>query len=176
MASQAEALRERGNIGAAFTYNEPLVGYEYVRDAAMEERKRGMKNILVTNGAFTEETEEAVLPYIDAMNIDLKGFTEDYYEKLGGDLETVKAFIKKAVRACHVEITTLVVPGENNSVDEMRKLAEWVAALDCEIPLHVTRFFPRWKMRDREAADVGNVYQLAEEAGKYLKYVYTGNC
>lgn len=91
-------------------------------------------------------------------------------------METVKAFIKKAVRACHVEITTLVVPGENNSVDEMRKLAEWVAALDCEIPLHVTRFFPRWKMRDREAADVGNVYQLAEEAGKYLKYVYTGNC
>lgn len=176
LASQAEALEDRGNIGAAFTYNEPLVGYEYVRDAAMEVRKRGMKNILVTNGAFTEETEEAVLPYIDAMNIDLKGFTEDYYEKLGGNLETVKAFIKKAVRACHVELTTLVVPGENNSVDEMRKLAEWVATLDCEIPLHVTRFFPRWKMRDWEAADVGNVYQLAEEAGKYLKYVYTGNC
>ena len=151
------------------------MGYEYVRDAAMEVRKRGMKNILVTNGAFTEETEEAVLPYIDAMNIDLKGFTEGDYEKLGGDLETVKAFMEKAARACHVEITTLVVPGENNSW--MRcGMGEWVAALDCEIPLHVTRFFPRWKMRDREAADVGNVYQLAEEAGKYLKYVYAGNC
>ena len=96
LAKQAEALRTRGNIGIAFTYNEPLVGYEYVRDTAREVRKRGMKNILVTNGAFTEETEDAVLSYIDAMNIDLKGFTESYYKKLGGDLETVKAFIEKS--------------------------------------------------------------------------------
>ena len=176
LAKQAEALRTRGNIGIAFTYNEPLVGYEYVRDTAREVRKRGMKNILVTNGAFTEETEDAVLSYIDAMNIDLKGFTESYYKKLGGDLETVKAFIEKAVKVCHVELTTLVVPGENDSVSEMQNLAKWTASLRCEIPLHVTRFFPRWKMQDREAADVRKVYQLAEEAGKYLNYVYTGNC
>lgn len=176
LAKQAEALRTRGNIGIAFTYNEPLVGYEYVRDTAREVRKRGMKNILVTNGAFTEETEDAVLSYIDAMNIDLKGFTESYYKKLGGDLETVKAFIEKAVKVCHVELTTLVVPGENDSVSEMQNLAIWTASLSCEIPLHVTRFFPRWKMQDREVADVRKVYRLAEEAGKYLKYVYTGNC
>lgn len=176
LAKQAEALRTRGNIGIAFTYNEPLVGYEYVRDTAREVRKRGMKNILVTNGAFTEETEDAVLSYIDAMNIDLKGFTESYYKKLGGDLETVKAFIEKAVKVCHVELTTLVVPGENDSVSEMQNLSKWTASLSCEIPLHVTRFFPRWKMQDREAADVRKVYRLAEEAGKYLNYVYTGNC
>ena len=77
-------MRTRGNIGIAFTYNEPLVGYEYVRDTAREVRKRGMKNILVTNGAFTEETEDAVLSYIDAMNIDLKGFTESYYKNWEG--------------------------------------------------------------------------------------------
>ena len=176
LAKQAEALRTRGNIGIAFTYKEPLVGYEDVRDTAREVRKRGMKNILVTNGAFTEETEDAVLSYIDAMNIDLKGFTESYYKKLGGDLETVKAFIEKAVKVCHVELTTLVVPGENDSVSEMQNLAKWTASLSCEIPLHVTRFFPRWKMQDREVADVRKVYRLAEEAGKYLNYVYTGNC
>lgn len=176
LAQQAEKLKARGNLGVAFTYNEPLVGYEYVRDTAREVRRRGMKTILVTNGAFTEETEEAVLPYIDAMNIDLKGFTEAYYKKLGGDLETVKAFIAKAAGVCHVELTTLVVPGENDSAGEIQELAEWVASVDYEIPLHVTRFFPRWRMTDQKATEVEAVYRLAGEAGKYLKYVYTGNC
>ena len=178
LASQAEALRERGNIGAAFTYNEPLVGYEYVRDAAMEVRKRGMKNILVTNGAFTEETEEAVLPYIDAMNIDLKGFNESYYEKLGGNLESVKRFIARASGDCHVELTTLIVPGENDSIEEMEEEAGWIASLagGAEIPLHITRFFPQYRIKDKEATDVELVYRLAETAKKYLNNVFTGNC
>lgn len=119
---------------------------------------------------------EELLPFIDAMNIDLKGFTEEYYERVGGDLDTVKTFIARAVRECHVELTTLIVPGENDGVKEMEAEAKWIASLGREIPLHVTRFFPRYRMTDREATDVGRVYELAEAAGRYLEHVFAGNC
>ncbi len=176
LAELAEALRGRGNIGVAFTYNEPLVGYEFVRDTARLVRRRGMKNILVTNGTAELPVLEELLSCIDAMNIDLKGFTRDYYRKLGGDLDTVKAFIKRAAQVCHVELTTLIVPGENDSLEEMERQAGWIAGVDPDIVLHVTRFFPRYRMADRKATDVELVYRLRDAAGKYLKHVYTGNC
>ena len=176
LADLAEDCRGRGNIGVAFTYNEPLAGYEFVRDTARLVHERGMKNVLVTNGTAKLPVLEELLPYIDAMNIDLKGFTEEYYRKLGGSLETVKEFIRRAAKECHVELTTLIVPGENDSAEEMEREAEWIASVDSEIVLHVTRFFPRYRMTDREATDVGEVYRLRDAAGKYLKYVYTGNC
>lgn len=176
LAELAEALRGRGNIGVAFTYNEPLVGYEFVRDTARLVRRRGMKNVLVTNGTAELPVLEELLPCIDAMNIDLKGFTRDYYRKLGGDLDTVKAFIKRAAQVCHVELTTLIVPGENESLEEMERQAGWIAGVDPDIVLHVTRFFPRYRMADRKATDVELVYRLRDAAGKYLKHVYTGNC
>ena len=138
--------------------------------------EHGMKNVLVTNGTAKLPVLEELLPYIDAMNIDLKGFTEEYYRKLGGSLETVKEFIRRAAKECHVELTTLIVPGENDSAEEMEREAEWIASVDPEIVLHVTRFFPRYRMTDRKATDVGEVYRLRDAAGKYLKYVYTGNC
>ena len=172
----AETFRGRGNIGVAFTYNEPLVGYEFVRDTAGLVRQRGMKSVLVTNGTAELPVLEKILPYIDAMNIDLKGFTRDYYRKLGGDLDTVKAFIKRAAQVCHVELTTLIVPGENDSVEEMEQQAGWISAVDPDIVLHVTRFFPRYRMTDRKATDVELIYRLRDVAGKYLKHVYTGNC
>lgn len=176
LAELAEALRGRGNIGVAFTYNEPLVGYEFVRDTARLVRRRGMKNVLVTNGTAELPVLEEILPYIDAMNIDLKGFTQDYYWKLGGDLDTVKDFIKRAAQVCHVELTTLIVPGENDSEEEMEQQAGWIAGVDPDIVLHVTRFFPRYRMKDRSATDVKTIYRLRDAAGKNLKYVYTGNC
>lgn len=176
LAELAEDLRGRGNIGVAFTYNEPLVGYEFVRDTARLVRRRGMKNVLVTNGTGEIPVLEELLPCIDAMNIDLKGFTQDYYRKLGGDLDTVKAFIKCAAQVCHVELTTLIVPGENDSLEEMERQAGWIAGVDPDIVLHVTRFFPRYRMADRKATDVELVYRLRDAAGKYLKHVYTGNC
>lgn len=168
--------REKENIGVAFTYNEPLVGWEYVLDTAHLVKEAGMKNVMVTNGTASPEILEKLLPYIDGMNIDLKGFSEEYYRKLGGSLTVVKEFIKRAAADCHVELTTLIVPGENDSISEMEEEVRWIASIDREIPLHVSRFFPRYKMQDRPATEVANVYALADAAGKYLKYVYTGNC
>ncbi|MBQ9459874.1 MAG: AmmeMemoRadiSam system radical SAM enzyme [Oscillospiraceae bacterium] len=176
LASLALELRERGNIGAAYTYNEPLVGYEYVLDCARAVRERGMCSVLVTNGTIEEAPWRALLPYIDAVNIDLKGFTEAWYRRLGGDLETVKRNIALAVEFCHVEVTTLLVPGENDSEEEIRALSSWLASVSPDIPLHLSRFFPRYRMTDRPATDVETVYRLAQAARGALRFVYTGNC
>ena len=181
LADLAEQLKTRGNIGIAFTYNEPLIGYEFVRDTAKLAHEKGMKNVLVTNGTAALSVLEELKPYIDAMNVDLKGFTDRYYsEVLGGDRKMVMDFIEAAAGFCHVELTTLIVPGENDSEEEMRELSAWVSRLrnpDGEsIPLHVSRFFPRFHMQDRGPTDVRTVYRLAEVARENLEYVYTGNC
>ena len=184
MADIAEKCRERGNIGIAFTYNEPLIGYEYVRDTAMLIREKGMKNVMVTNGTADIKILDEISPYIDAMNIDLKGFSQGYYrDVLGGDLEMVLYFIKKAVKTCHVEITTLIVPGENDSEEEIREISGWIAGLkDAKgntigksIPLHISRFFPRFHMTDRDATEVRSIYRLSEVARDSLDFVYPGN-
>ena len=173
---QAVRLREQGNIGVAYTYNEPLVGYEYVRDCAIQVHQAGMANVLVTNGTISETPWRALLPLIDAVNIDLKGFTEHWYKQLGGDLETVKRSITLAAGICHVEISTLIVPGENDSEEEMRALSAWLASVSPEIPLHVSRFFPQHCMQDRPPTPVQRIYRLAEVARENLRHVYTGNC
>ena len=185
LADAAVRLKSQGNIGLAFTYNEPLIGWEFVRDTGRLIHAAGLKNVLVTNGTAELPVLEALSSVVDAMNIDLKGFTGRYYaEVLGGSLETVKSFIARAAQLCHVELTTLIVPGENDSEEEMRALTAWVAALTDadgavigpEIPLHVSRFFPRFRMTDRPATDVKTVYRLAEVARERLRHVYTGNC
>lgn len=175
-------MRFRGNIGIAYTYNEPLVGFEFVRDTAKLAHERGLLNVMVTNGTADLRVLEEIGPYIDAMNIDLKGFTETFYSRLvQGNFDMVREFIKEAVRICHVELTTLVIPGENDSVTEIRNLSGWIAGLSgmcsgSEIPLHISRFFPCFHMNDRAATSVNQVYRLAEAAREKLRYVYTGNC
>lgn len=176
LAGKAKELERAGNIGVAFTYNEPLVGWEYVRDTARLARKMGMENVMVTNGTASLEVLEELLPYINAMNIDLKAFREESYRKLGGDLETVKAFIVRAAAGCHIELTTLIVPGENDDTAEMEEEARWIASVGKDIPLHVTRFFPRYQMMDKDATEVAEVYRLAETARRYLTNVFVGNC
>ena len=179
LAQIALSCRDRGNIGVAFTYNEPLIGYEYIRDTAKLVHEQGMVNVIVTNGTADLQVLAELAPYIDAMNIDLKGFTDRYYnEVLGGDRAMTMAFIEETAKHCHVELTTLIVPGENDSEDEMRSMTEWIAGLTngVEIPLHISRFFPRFHMTDRDATKVRLVYRLADVARERLRYVYTGNC
>lgn len=175
LADMARQLQPRGNIGVAYTYNEPMIGFEYVRDTARLVRDLGMKNVVVTNGAFTEETLLEVLPYIDAFNIDLKGFTQAWYRELGGDLETVKRFIIRAVQRSHVELTALIVPGKNDSEDETRELSRWVASVGRAIPLHITRFFPRRDYADKSLTDIALLRRLAVVAGESLETVVVGN-
>ncbi len=172
------ALRERktGNIGIAFTYNEPLVGYEYVYDCAALAREAELKTVLVTNGTVCEEPLRKLLPHIDAMNIDLKAFSQEKYEALGGWLDAVKTTIALSAKACHVEVTTLVVPGFNDSEEDMEAEAAWLASVDPDIPLHVSRFFPRYRMRDRAPTPVSTIHRLRDIAKEHLNYVYTGNC
>jgi pyruvate formate lyase activating enzyme len=185
LAGIAEEYCGRGNIGIAFTYNEPLVGYEYVRDTAKLAHEKGLLCVLVTNGTASLPVLEEIAPHIDAMNIDLKGFTDRYYrEVLKGDRQMTMAFIREAVKRCHVELTTLIVPGENDSREEMLELSAWVAGLrdvyggkrGREIPLHISRFFPRYRMTDRGPTDVKRIRELTEAAGQNLKFVYPGNC
>lgn len=176
LADKAAELIPRGNIGVAYTYNEPLVGYEYVRDCAAAVHDRGMVNVLVSNGTIEEQPWRELLPYLDAANIDLKGFTSEWYRRLGGDLDTVKRSIALAAERCHVEVTTLLVPGENDCTTEIRALAKWLASVNPDIPLHLSRFFPRYQMQDHLPTPVERVYQLAEDARNWLTYVYTGNC
>ena len=181
----AYQYRGRGNIGVAYTYNEPLIGYEFVRDTAKLVKDLGMKNVLVSNGTAELSVLEEILPYIDAMNIDLKSISEaTYRDVLKGDLAMTKAFIGRAVKDCHVELTTLIVPGMNDSEEEMRERSGWGAGLTDRdgnvigerVPLHISRFFPRYRMTDRAATDVDKVYALADIAREKLRYVYTGNC
>ena len=177
----AVKTKDRGNIWIAFTYNEPLIGYEYVRDTAKLAKNEGLKTVMVTNGTAELPVLAELAPYIDAMNIDLKGFTDRYYANvLGGSRKQVTAFIEEAVKHCHVELTPLIVPGENDGEEEMRELSAWVGQLrnpDGEsVPLHLSRFFPRFHMTDRGATPVKTVYRLAEVARERLTYVYTGNC
>lgn len=163
-------------IGIAYTYNEPLIGYEYVRDCAKLAGSRALKNVVVTNGCAELEILEEILPFIDAFNIDLKGFTEEFYNRVGGDLSLVKKFIERAAKNSHIEITTLVIPEENDSKEEIIEIAKWLSSIDREIPLHISRFFPQWKMRDINPTQVEAVYRLAGEAEHFLTNVYTGNC
>lgn len=185
LAEMADNCRDMGNIGVAFTYNEPLVCWEYVRDTAKLVHEKGMLNVMVTNGCADLGILEKLSPYIDAMNIDLKGFTDRYYrDVLGGDRKMVMDFIREAVKRCHVELTTLVVPRVNDSEGEMRELSGWVAGLQdvcggkpgSEIPLHITRFFPRYRMTGKKPTDVRKVYSLVRVAEEKLRYVYPGNC
>lgn len=185
LTSAALSLKDKGNIGVAFTYNEPLIGYEFVRDTARLIHENGMKNVLVSNGTAELSVLEEILPYIDAMNIDLKGFTDRYYNDiLGGSRKMVMNFIERAVKDCHVELTTLIIPGENDSEEEMREMTVWISSLKdtsgkdigSGVPLHISRFFPRFKMTDRDATSVRRIYRLADVARERLQYVYTGNC
>ncbi len=176
LADLAVTKKSQGNIGVAYTYNEPLIGYEFVRDCSQAVHRRGLKNVLVTNGYICEEPFKQLLPDIDALNIDLKAFSEEFYKRISGDLQTVKRSIELAAKRCHVEVTTLVIPGENDDEEDIRSLSRWLASVRFDIPLHLTRFFPRYKMTDKNMTQIASIQRLAEIARESLRYVFIGNC
>jgi pyruvate formate lyase activating enzyme len=171
----------QGNIGVAFTYNEPLVGYEYVIDASKEVHKRGLKTVLVSNGCVTEEVAKKVIPCIDAMNIDLKGFSDEYYSSfLKGDRQMVMDFIARASKSCHMEVTTLIVPTYNDSEREIEEIASFIASLKgglgkTTIALHLNRYFPRFRLTDIPAPTYEEMARLKSAALLHIENVFVGN-
>ncbi|RDB62289.1 AmmeMemoRadiSam system radical SAM enzyme [Gordonibacter sp. 28C] len=174
----ATEARPRGCVGIAYTYNEPFVGFEFVRDTARLAREAGLANVVVSNGMINPGPLAEVLPFIDAANIDLKGFTREFYDLVGGDLDTVKATIAALVACptCHVEVTTLVVPSLNDDPAEIDAAASWLASLDPFVPYHLTRFFPCHRMADRAPTPVPALRELAAVARRHLNDVLLGNC
>ena len=168
--------QEPGNIGVAFTYNEPTVCFEFIRDTSKLLHEAGLKSVVVTNGGLVRKYADELLPHVDALNIDLKGFSNEFYRYVKGEFDTVKEFIKAAVEhKCHVELTTLVIPTKNDDPEEIGREVEWIASISPEIPLHLSRFFPRYKVDDLPPTPAETIYRLKDITEKKLKYVYTGN-
>ena len=168
--------RERGNIGIAYTYNEPSVGYEFVRDCAVLAKKHDLINVSVTNGMLDNERFRELLPYIDAFNIDYKTGVASKYISIGGNIDLIRANIESARRyGRHVELTTLVVPAFNDDTDDFKSVIDYIASIDRMIPLHITRFFPAGDMKDVPPTKLQILYDLRQIAEEKLEYVYLGN-
>jgi pyruvate formate lyase activating enzyme len=166
-----------GSIGIAYTYSEPLIWYEYVLDACKAARREGLKNVLVTNGYINPEPLRELLPHVDALNIDLKSFSDDFYRKVvGGRLQPVLDTIAEVAGRGSVclEVTTLVIPGYNDSVEEMEQLSGFLASLRRDIPYHLSAYFPRYRF-DAPPTPAATLEGLRETALKRLEYVYLGN-
>lgn len=171
-----ERAKEFNSFGIAYTYNEPFIWYEFVLDTAKLARLNGLKNVLVTNGFVNIAPLEGMLPYIDAMNIDLKALDEDFYEKIcGGRLKPVLDVIRISAKACHVELTNLIIPTLNDSEEMIRKMVDWIYSnLGREVPLHLSRYFPCYRMKIPPTPI--ETLKMAENIAKEkLKYVYVGN-
>ncbi len=164
-----------GSIGIAYTYNEPFIWFEFVLETAKLARKKKLRNVLVTNGYVNAEPLGELLPYIDAMNIDLKSINADFYKKTcKGSLEPVKKTIESSLKQCHVELTNLLVTGKNDSETDLVKLIDYVSGLGKDVPLHFSRYFPIYK--STEPATPAAALRFAEfTAKKKLNYVYAGN-
>lgn len=171
----AVSLRETGNIGVAWTYNEPCTWYEFIRHTAPLIQSAGMVNVMVTNGYIEKEPLAELLPFIDAWNIDLKAWNDATYRHYcQGTLEPVKETIRAAAARQHVEVTCLIIPGLNDDPGDMDNLAAWLASLRPDIPLHITRYFPRYHMTEAPTP-VATLQTLQAIAAAYLKHVYIGN-
>lgn len=167
--------KSRGSIGIAYTYNEPSISYEYVLHLCKLVKSRGLKNVLVTNGYINEEPLKELLPYVDAMNIDLKSIEDGFYRRIcKGKLEPVMNTIKMAAKQVHVEITNLIIDGLNSSEDQIDRLAKWISEIDDNIPLHLTKYFPAYRM-NLPPTSYDTLMRAKKTAEKHLKYVYVGN-
>ncbi len=170
--------KRTGSKSISYTYTEPTIFFEYAFEIGQLAKKEELHNVFVTNGYMTEEMIHMIHPYLDAANIDLKSFNDAYYRKvckgkLGPVLKSIEMMKKLNI---WIEVTTLVVPGQNDSEKELRKIANFLADLDNSIPWHLSRFYPQYKMVDLESTPteiLNQAYAIGKEAG--LRYVYLGN-
>lgn len=171
----AELAGKQSSIGVAYTYTEPFIWFEYIRDTGAMVHERGLVNVLVSNGYVNDEPLRELLPVIDAMNIDIKSMRPEFYRKVcGGKLEDVLRTVETAAGQCHVEITNLVITNYNDSPDDFRKLIDWIASVDPKIPLHFSRYFPYGSFTEPPTSPetLRMAYEMAKET---LSYVYLGN-
>ena len=170
-----DALKSRGGIGLAYTYSEPAVHIEWIADTSKLLRSKGYKNVLVTNGTINDDASDYLLENMDEANIDLKSHNPEFYRReLKGALDTVKIFIEKAASKIHIEVTTLVIPGKNDSENEIMKTVDFLASITQNIPYHLSCYYPSYKY-SAPPTPVAEVLQLAEAASGKLNFVYTGN-
>lgn len=178
LVSQAVEAQNAGNIGVALTYNEPLICPEYILDLAERLHAQGLKLVLVTNRYVMPQIAEQVFRHVDAANIDLKAFRQEFYTSVGAPagLSVVKRNIEIALASpCHVEVTTLIIPGLNDEPQAMREEVEWLASLDAGIPLHLSRFHPAFHMCDTRPTPRDTMYGFKEIACQHLSHVFLGN-
>lgn len=171
------ALAKRGrSFGVAYTYNEPFVWYEFVLDTARLCHALDLKNVLVTNGFVNREPLEELLPFIDAMNIDIKSVRQKFHDDLtGGKVEPVLETCRLAARTTHVEITNLVIPGYNDSPDEFEELARWIKEnLGPDTPAHLSAYVPRHRLR-AAPTPMATLLSAKDIFDRHLHYVYLGN-
>jgi pyruvate formate lyase activating enzyme len=171
----AKAKKQKDNIGIAYTYNEPLINYEYVLETAKLAKEQGLDNVLVTNGYINKEPFQQLLPYIDAANIDLKAFNNDFYQEICfGSLAEVKEIIALAYDQIHIELTVLLIDDLNTDQKELEQMFQWISSLDETIVVHLARYFPRYKLNNPPTA-IETLVESQKLARKYLKNVHLGN-
>lgn len=172
----SQKKRYPATIGMAYTYNEPTVWYEFVKECAVLAKAQGLANVLVTNGYIEEQALDELIPLIDAMNIDVKAWNDDFYRRVvRGKSHPVRRTVEQAAAAgVWVEITYLVVPGENDTAQDIQGLATWLSHIHPGIPLHLSRYFPAYKY-DKPPTPLKTLENLREVAREQLDYVYIGN-
>ncbi len=167
--------RYPNSIGVAYTYAEPMIWYEFVLESARKVKEQGLLNVLVTNGYIETEPLKELLKYIDAINLDIKSYTKDFYRNICcGSLDYILQNTKLMAEQSHLEVTTLLIPGYNDSEQELGSLAGFLAEIDPDIPLHLTRYFPNYKM-DLPPTPRETMERAYDAAKKHLNFVYLGN-
>ncbi len=172
-----DMAKDLGCRGIAWTYNEPGIWFEYTYDSARLAKAQDLYTVYVTNGYMTKESLDMISPWLDAMNIDVKGFTETFYRKLcKTKLSPVLETVKNAhAHEIHVELTYLVIPTYNDSIEEIKRFVDWVAEIDTEIPVHFSRFHPDYKLVDVGPTPVKTLEEAWKLAKEKLSFAYLGN-
>lgn len=169
-------VKKSRSIGIAYTYSEPYIWFESIMDIGPQIKKLGLVNVMVTNGYMEQKPLDDLLKVVDAMNIDIKSMDERFYKRLcKGSLTPVLKTCEKVKKHCHLEITNLLIPGENDSDEDIEKLADFITQnLGKDTPLHISRYFPRYRL-DNQPTDEATLLKAWDITRDRLQYVYLGN-